>query len=232
VSAFDPLVHVDAVLNLWEAGKTGSEIAKAVGRSLTSDRVNDIVKQARRAGDPRAAPRRQGGHQPLDTVWTPAMCQRVADLVEAGYSTRKIAAEVGLTPQQVAGYINRKGLKLARKAVGGRPKRDKPETAVKPKPVNPYAFSGGFKRRAMVQPKAVIIDGAKPIQSIFSEKKRQGGTLGCASAIEQLGEKSCRFPIGDTRSVDFHFCGADRVAGKPYCLGHCRLAYTVRSSAA
>ncbi len=37
---------------------------------------------------------------------------------------------------------------------------------------------------------------------------------------------SCRWPIGDPKDEDFHFCGADTVTGKPYCAEHCKLAYT------
>ena len=37
---------------------------------------------------------------------------------------------------------------------------------------------------------------------------------------------SCRWPIGDPKDEDFHFCGADTVTGKPYCSEHCKIAYT------
>ncbi|MBQ8250378.1 MAG: hypothetical protein IJY92_00515 [Alphaproteobacteria bacterium] len=37
---------------------------------------------------------------------------------------------------------------------------------------------------------------------------------------------SCRWPIGDPKDEDFHFCGADTVTGKPYCAEHCKVAYT------
>ena len=36
----------------------------------------------------------------------------------------------------------------------------------------------------------------------------------------------CSWPIGDPQSTDFHFCGDDVVAGKPYCNTHCFDAYT------
>jgi len=30
----------------------------------------------------------------------------------------------------------------------------------------------------------------------------------------------CRWPIGDPRHADFHYCGAQQVLGKPYCKEH------------
>ena len=37
---------------------------------------------------------------------------------------------------------------------------------------------------------------------------------------------SCSWPEGDPQEGDFHFCGADIVAGRPYCDRHCGVAYT------
>ncbi len=37
---------------------------------------------------------------------------------------------------------------------------------------------------------------------------------------------SCRWPIGEPKDADFHFCGKDTVTGKPYCAEHCKVAYT------
>lgn len=37
---------------------------------------------------------------------------------------------------------------------------------------------------------------------------------------------SCRWPIGEPKDTDFHFCGKDTITGKPYCSEHCKVAYT------
>lgn len=37
---------------------------------------------------------------------------------------------------------------------------------------------------------------------------------------------SCRWPIGEPKDKDFHFCGAVCQTGKPYCPEHCKIAYT------
>jgi GcrA cell cycle regulator len=39
---------------------------------------------------------------------------------------------------------------------------------------------------------------------------------------------ACLWPIGDPSTADFHFCGAEAVAGKPYCDEHCARAYVTR----
>lgn len=38
--------------------------------------------------------------------------------------------------------------------------------------------------------------------------------------------KACQWPIGDRPTdPDFHFCGDNAIAGKPYCETHCNVAY-------
>ena len=42
----------------------------------------------------------------------------------------------------------------------------------------------------------------------------------------ELEPRMCRFPLGDPRTEEFRFCGADAQTGIPYCAGHSQVAYT------
>ena len=41
----------------------------------------------------------------------------------------------------------------------------------------------------------------------------------------QLNNKNCHWPVGDPLSADFFFCGGEAVEDRPYCAGHCKVAY-------
>ncbi|MBB5073871.1 GcrA cell cycle regulator [Bartonella callosciuri] len=41
----------------------------------------------------------------------------------------------------------------------------------------------------------------------------------------QLSENTCRWPVGDPLSSDFHFCGADAGENNPYCAFHAKIAF-------
>ncbi|AGF74004.1 GcrA cell cycle regulator [Bartonella australis AUST/NH1] len=41
----------------------------------------------------------------------------------------------------------------------------------------------------------------------------------------QLNENTCRWPVGDPLSPDFHFCGADSGESSPYCAFHAKIAF-------
>jgi len=43
--------------------------------------------------------------------------------------------------------------------------------------------------------------------------------------IANLGQRECRWPIGDPRDADFHFCGAPQASGRPYCAHHWGMAF-------
>ena len=55
-------------------------------------------------------------------------------------------------------------------------------------------------------------------------KKAPPKKVGVVRLID-LRLNTCRWPIGDPREDDFHFCGEQTVTGKPYCLKHCQEAY-------
>lgn len=43
--------------------------------------------------------------------------------------------------------------------------------------------------------------------------------------LANLEAGECRWPIGDPRHADFHFCGAKQAEGRPYCIEHWTLSF-------
>lgn len=43
--------------------------------------------------------------------------------------------------------------------------------------------------------------------------------------LSKLRPGMCSWPEGDPGTPEFHFCGKEQVAGKPYCAEHCAKAY-------
>ncbi|MBE1237955.1 global cell cycle regulator GcrA-like protein [Phaeovibrio sulfidiphilus] len=48
-------------------------------------------------------------------------------------------------------------------------------------------------------------------------------------SVVDLKADSCRWPIGDPRHPNFHFCGKTAIPGKPYCSEHAQIAYVSSS---
>lgn len=51
-----------------------------------------------------------------------------------------------------------------------------------------------------------------------------------SATILALGDRSCKWPVGDPLSPEFHFCGRSAHTGMPYCSEHAVLAYQPKSS--
>jgi GcrA cell cycle regulator len=47
--------------------------------------------------------------------------------------------------------------------------------------------------------------------------------------LENLKHTMCKWPIGDPKHDNFHFCGDRREAGQSYCAHHTDLAYRTHS---
>lgn len=45
------------------------------------------------------------------------------------------------------------------------------------------------------------------------------------STIIDLSERMCKWPIGDPKDKDFHFCGKSSHSNFPYCAKHVAMAY-------
>ena len=51
-------------------------------------------------------------------------------------------------------------------------------------------------------------------------------------SFQEIGRAACRWPFGDPGNGDFAYCGLEPADGRPYCAGHCRMAYRPPSARA
>lgn len=43
--------------------------------------------------------------------------------------------------------------------------------------------------------------------------------------LATLEQNDCRWPIGDPKDAAFHFCGEQKLTGRPYCQAHWQMAF-------
>ena len=49
-------------------------------------------------------------------------------------------------------------------------------------------------------------------------------------SVIHLDVGDCRWPIGDPKHADFHFCAAQQAPGRPYCQHHWALSFDASKS--
>ena len=135
--------------------------------------------------------------------WTPERVAILKKLFAEGASASGIAAGIGdgFTRNSIIGKLHRLGLSRPRVA---NPKRRPP-----PKPK-------GFRpRKSPSRPQLeLVIDNTADEDIPLAQRK----------SFMELTADTCRYGIGDPRSPEFFFCGAE-TAGTSYCPQHYRTCY-------
>lgn len=174
-------------------------------------------------------------------TWTDERVALLKKLWMEGLSASQIAGELsgGVTRNAVIGKVHR--LKLSARAkptnVAARPKTPRASAPRRPTssatPATPRStINVSSQRRAAAAPMigatALKIESevetevamevqAQPVELFIPVEERV--------SLLQLTEKTCKWPIGDPMSSEFHFCGRESEEGKPYCDFHSRRAY-------
>ncbi len=139
-------------------------------------------------------------------LWTDEAVERLKRLALEGFSAAGIAAALGASSRNaVIGKASRIGIKLNG---GGR--------ASAPPP--PRAAANGARRPAP----APLPNQVRTPAWIFANAE-VGEMRGVR--FQDIRHLACRWPIGDPANGDFAYCGLAAAAGRPYCAGHCRIAY-------
>ena len=145
--------------------------------------------------------------------WSSERIDQLRSLWQEGLSASQIAVSLGgITRNAVIGKAHRLGLM-------GRPSpiKNRPTGVVRQRPV----------RRPRIEAPAPRIVAPPPQPPRRVEKVAQPIEVedGPGATILTLTDRICKWPIGDPRHADFHFCGKASSEGLPYCAEHARRAY-------
>lgn len=175
-------------------------------------------------------------------VWTDKKINELKKLWGKGLTTAEIGKKLNVSKNAVVGKAHRLGLKsrpspikntAARKTAVAKPskktveapkKKLAPVKAAKAPVAKPAPkASAATKGKAKETPKAPV---KAPAAKTKATSKKQEVDL--MVDITDLKIGMCKWPIGDPRMPNFHFCGKPALDGKPYCPGHYAMAYTTK----
>lgn len=153
--------------------------------------------------------------------WTDERVEQLKKLWAEGLSASQIAGRLGgVTRNAVIGKVHRLG--LSGRATTSRMKshraRPRAASATPPKRAVRSRFGsvGNPIVHALFRPDAeAYVVPVEELEIPLAERK----------TIQMLTESSCRWPIGDPQTPDFHFCNRTKIPGLPYCEHHARRAF-------
>ncbi len=184
----------------------------------------------------------------MKMAWTDEMIETLKKLWDQGVSTGEIGKRLGVTKNSVVGKVHR--LKLVgrpspiKRADGSQPAKkaqEKPkETKAEAKKVKEVLQKEPKKAEKSVKDEPKKVEKLEPIKTKQIEHlKEEIQLMKVKESIEippsnrkdggytltELGINSCRWPIGDPKDENFHFCGKKTKMGQTYCEEHSQIAY-------
>jgi GcrA cell cycle regulator len=152
-------------------------------------------------------------------TWTDQNTKTLIDMVTSGATSKEVALALGISRNSVIGRARRLRVKFER----SQGKVARPYIRKKQRP--PYEGAEAVRIRIpRRRGPDRYVSAAPPTapEPTPPEPAEQGATR---CSLMELSATSCRWPIGDPRHPDFHFCGATRIEGLPYCGEHSRRAW-------
>lgn len=151
-------------------------------------------------------------------TWPTWRVERLKELAKDNeLSASQIGLELGVTRNAVIGKLDRLGLSIKKNGAADKPGRT-PKT---PRP------PGTERKRAW---RALVKAAEEELQRIEGtvehvEEVPEAPPATAIASLFDLRKRHCKYPIGDPGTATFCYCGAERVAGLPYCAGHARKTY-------
>ena len=155
--------------------------------------------------------------------WTEERVELLRKLWIENFSASRIAAELGgVSRSAVLGKIHRLGLAEREKPTPPLNRQSKPRLPrSERRPWRPASIGNmALKLEPEFESEMLVASEAQPFPCAVPAARRL--------SVESLTESTCKWPIGDPRNEDFHFCGHASLKAPPYCEYHARLAYRSR----
>lgn len=148
-------------------------------------------------------------------AWTDERVELLKKYWAQGLSATQIAKELGgVTRNAVIGKVHRLG--LSGRATPSSPKR----LDLAPARLRPSLDSRALRTPGFDEADREAIEKLRPITADMDGAPCEDG-----ATVLTLSKQTCKWPIGDPDSEDFHFCGHRPQTGSPYCLEHAKQAF-------
>jgi GcrA cell cycle regulator len=149
--------------------------------------------------------------------WTAERVELLRKLWVENFSASRIAAELGgVSRSAVIGKIHRLGLSGRDQPTSSLKRQCKPRLSrSERRPWRPASIGNAALK---TEPEMLVKSETRPLPSAVVPIAKK-------LTLETLTERTCKWPIGDPRGENFHFCGHDSLEAMPYCRYHARVAY-------
>lgn len=161
-------------------------------------------------------------------AWTDEMVDQLRAMWVEGLTTGEIGKRLGVSKNSIVGKVHRLGL-------SGRPSPiKKKEDNDSEAEASETAAKQVKEKAAPKEPKPIKVKAEKPAPAPAPVEKAAEKTECPAkpshhhngkTMLTDLDNHTCRWPLGDPKDENFHFCGKKVRIGQTYCDEHANIAY-------
>ncbi|AYC99504.1 GcrA family cell cycle regulator [Neorhizobium sp. NCHU2750] len=162
--------------------------------------------------------------------WTDERVEKLKRLWAEGLSASQIAAQLGgVSRNAVIGKVHRLNLPGRAKAGGTVPTNRAPKRPAAAAPRAP-SFAGRAPTRTIARPVGATalkeeVEFEASQELVYRPASNVVVPISRKLALTELTERTCKWPVGDPLTDEFHFCGCESPDSSPYCNYHAKLAY-------
>lgn len=168
-------------------------------------------------------------------AWTDEMVEQLKKMWKDGLTTGEIGKRLNVSKNSIVGKVHRLGLSgrpspIKKKEDASQPKAPAEKSVEKKAAPTPPPAKEVAKEPAT--PKKAVADKAKEEVVLPEEemraplaKEEKVFKPGHLYSLTDLDNHTCRWPIGDPKDENFHFCGKKVRIGQTYCDEHSAIAY-------
>lgn len=161
--------------------------------------------------------------------WTDERVEKLKRLWAEGLSASQIAAQLGgVSRNAVIGKVHRLNLPGRAKAGGSSAAaRTAKRTSTPARPAN-YPARVATRTAARTVGATLLkeeVEAEAFQETTYTPPSNVVVPISRKLSLTDLTERTCKWPVGDPLTDDFHFCGCEASDTSPYCSYHARLAY-------
>lgn len=155
-------------------------------------------------------------------AWTDEMVEDLRRMWKEGLTTGEIGKRLNVSKNSIVGKVHRLGL-------SGRPSPIKKKEDAQTEPKAKETPAKQIKEPAKEAPKPAVKKETEPQvkspapapKAVVEPRHKAGHNI----SLTDLDNHTCRWPIGDPKDDNFHFCGKKVRIGQTYCEEHAAVAY-------
>ncbi len=151
-------------------------------------------------------------------AWTEKMVEDLKIMWKQGLTTGEIGKRLGVSKNSVVGKVHR--LQLDARPSPIKKKEGNVSDSAAAEKKTTVKNKAEKKNPPKTEPTPTVAPAPLPVKPASSVGNTSGEVR-----LTDLDNHTCRWPLGDPKDENFHFCGKKVKIGQTYCEEHAALAY-------